>query len=228
MKLRIIENGKETLLDVNDFVHYANTVHELGDSKWLAMSQYGVTKAISDLFENINLKNIFFATGPCGTEDDLILLHYQNYIDYLELVIQDTNNQIPELNDYPTFLDYLNYLDYDIPIDPETEGAILRPVECDIVTSFAVNHVIITDKNLRVSPNLKVGFSFVVISNSENKLDITLPPGEEFTRELFPTDIKRYQFIKISETEWVANDLDIDDLKIKVDLLELYNESKNT
>lgn len=226
MKLRIIENGKETLLDVNDFVHYANTVHELGDSKWLAMSQYGITKAIDDLLENFKLKDIFFAIGPCDP-DDLILLHYQNYIDYLELVIQDPDNQIPELNDYPTFLDYLIYIEFDIPVDLETEGVVLRPVECNIVTSFALNHVIITDKDLRVSPNLKVGFSFIFISDSDNRLNIELAPGEEFTHELFPTDIKRYQFIKISETEWVANDLDIDDLKIKADLLELYNESKN-
>lgn len=227
MKLRIIENGKETLLDVNDFVHYANTVHELGESEWLVMSQFGVTKAIQNITENINLKSVFYATGPCEIEDDLILLHYQNYIDYLELVIQDTNNQIPELNEYPTFLDYLNYIEYDIPVDPEAEDAILRPVECNIVTSSAVNHIIVTDKDLRVSPNLKIGFSFIFISDSDNRLNIELAPGEEFTNELFPADIKRYQFIKISQTQWVAVDLDIDDLKIKIDLLELYNESKN-
>lgn len=64
MKILIEDNGSEVELEIREYLHFANTVHELGDSDY-AISQRGVTKAL----EESELKKVILLTDTEGTSN---------------------------------------------------------------------------------------------------------------------------------------------------------------
>ena len=82
MKILIEDNGSEVELEIREYLHFANTVHELGDSDY-AISQRGVTKAL----EESELKKVILLTDSVGT--NLITFELNNHliVSEIDLVI---------------------------------------------------------------------------------------------------------------------------------------------
>lgn len=82
MKILIEDNGSEVELEIREYLHFANTVHELGDSDY-AISQRGVTKAL----EEAKLKKVILLTGTAET--NLITFGFNGYliVSEIDLVI---------------------------------------------------------------------------------------------------------------------------------------------
>lgn len=82
MKILIEDNGSEVELEIREYLHFANTVHELGDSDY-AISQRGVTKAL----EESELKKVILLTDSVGT--NLITFEHNNHliVSEIDLVI---------------------------------------------------------------------------------------------------------------------------------------------
>lgn len=82
MKIIIEDNGSEVELEIREYLHFANTVHELGDSDY-AISQRGVTKAL----EESKLKKVIFLTDTAET--NLITFEFNAHliVSEIDLVI---------------------------------------------------------------------------------------------------------------------------------------------
>lgn len=81
MKILIEDNGSEVELEIREYLHFANTVHELGDSDY-AISQRGVTKAL----EESKLKKVILLTD---TATNLITFEFNDHliVSEIDLVI---------------------------------------------------------------------------------------------------------------------------------------------
>lgn len=83
MKILIEDNGSEVELEIREYLHFANTVHELGDSDY-AISQRGVTEAL----EESKLKKVILLTDTEGTSN-LITFEFNAHliVSEIDLVI---------------------------------------------------------------------------------------------------------------------------------------------
>ena len=82
MKIIIEDNGSEVELEIREYLHFANTVHELGDSDY-AISQRGVTEAL----EESKLKKVILLTDT--SETNLITFEFNAHliVSEIDLVI---------------------------------------------------------------------------------------------------------------------------------------------
>ena len=85
MKILIEDNGSEVELEIREYLHFANTVHELGDSDY-AISQRGVTKALEDALES-KLKKVILLTDTVGTNLITFELNDHLIVSEIDLVI---------------------------------------------------------------------------------------------------------------------------------------------
>lgn len=82
MKILIEDNGSEVELEIREYLHFANTVHELGNSDY-AISQRGVTEAL----EESKLKKVILLTDTAET--NLITFEFNAHliVSEIDLVI---------------------------------------------------------------------------------------------------------------------------------------------
>lgn len=208
MRVVIEEHGKQRILQIQEFVHYANVVSELGDSSYLAMSQVGTKNAIDSAILDSRLVPVFEYTGMdtiAGLEsEDVPVTEYQEYLDYLDSVIESEDNRHPELPLNPTYKEYLDFIGYNYSTIEEL--VILNPVENKTLTTSALGYIIVTYSDITIPTGLPIGFNCIIIAKTE-LLELSLPEAETFLSSgssyeyMTPND--PYEIVKISDSEWL-------------------------
>lgn len=209
MRVIIEDSGERKIVQIQEYVHYANTLQDLGDSQYDTISQDGITRAITDA----KLKKIF-VVDPSVPEPDPepepnTIDHYQNYLDYLESIIEDEANRYPDIALDPTYQEYLDYLG--INLNPVDSPIPEFPVINEVINETALGYLLLSPVDLEIKPELPIGFNFVAISKTNNPIRINLPLGETIWA---PEGLVNYleimdkvELIKISQTEWLRSDL---------------------
>ena len=209
MRVIIEENNERTIIQIQEYVHYANVAQNLGTSTWEAISQDAVTKALTDS----KLKNIYIVPDNLDVEDLSDLGdsddYFQQYLNYLQSVEEDESNRYADIEIDPTYQEYLNYIG--VGLAPVNIDIPEFPVIESVINETALGYLLISPKDLNIKPGLPVGFNFTIISRTQESIKINIPSEEMLWS---PEGLINYldvmdeiRLIKITETEWLRSDL---------------------